>query len=56
MSDQVGDPVIKAQAVLFRGKLKQHQTAWLARAASNEREIVRAYLVAHGFKQAAEAL
>lgn len=56
VSDQTGDAVIKAQAVTFRKKLKAHQTAWLARAAENEREIIRAYLMAHGFTNAAEAL
>ena len=56
ISDQTGDPVIKAQAVVFRKKLKDHQTAWLARAAANEREMIRAFLMAHGFQHAAEAL
>lgn len=56
VSNNTADPVIKAQALTFRKKLKDHQTAWLARAAQNEREIIRAYLKAHGFNQAAEAL
>jgi len=56
VSDQTGDPVIKAQAVMFRKKLHDHQKAWLARAAQNEREIIRAFLNANGFSQAAGAL
>lgn len=56
ISDQTGDPVIKAQALLFRKNIKSHQTAWLARAADNERAIIRAYLRAHGFTKAAEAI
>lgn len=56
VSDQTGDPVIKAQAMTFRKDLKKHQTAWLARAAANEREIIRQFLEAHGFNEAAEAL
>lgn len=56
VSDQTGDPVIKAQAVMFKRKIVQHQAAWLKRAADNEREIIRAWLKAHGFNEAAEAI
>lgn len=55
VSDQHGDPLVKAQAILFRKKLAQHQAAWLKRAADNEREVVRARLKALGFNTAAEA-
>lgn len=56
ISDTTGDPVIKAQAVLFRKKLHVHQRTWLTRAAENEREIVRAKLRSLGFTQASEAI
>lgn len=56
VSDQTADPVIKAQALTFRKKLKDHQTAWLCRAAVNERETIRRELEALGFKQAAESI
>lgn len=56
VSDQTGDPVIKAQAMTFRKKLKDHQTAWLARAASNEREAIRRQLKQLGFEAASEAI
>jgi hypothetical protein len=56
VSDQHGDPLVKAQAILFRKKLAAHQTAWLKRAADNEREVIRAFLKAHGFNAAAEAI
>lgn len=56
VSDQHGDPLVKAQAIMFRKKLAAHQTAWLKRAADNEREVIRAYLKAHGFNAAAEAI
>lgn len=56
VSDQHGDPLVKAQAILFRKKLAQHQAAWLKRAADNEREVIRAHLTAHGFNAAAEAI
>src|SRR5262245_48388004 len=51
ISSNVGDPVIKAQAVKFREQLKRHLAFWLTRAGQNERAIVRAYLMAHGFTQ-----
>lgn len=54
--DEHGDPLVKAQAIMFRKRLAQHQTAWLMRAARNEREIIRAWLMAHGFHTAAEAI
>jgi hypothetical protein len=56
VSDQHGDPLVKAQAVMFKQKLATHQLHWLKRSADNEREIIRAWLKAHGFTQAAEAL
>jgi acyl CoA:acetate/3-ketoacid CoA transferase alpha subunit len=56
ISDQTGDPVIKAQAVMFKRKIVQHQVSWLKRAADNEREVIRAWLKAHGFNNAAEAI
>jgi len=56
VSEQTADPVIKAQAVTFRGKLKQHQDFWMRRAAINERARVREQLRKLGFAQAAEAI
>jgi hypothetical protein len=56
ISDQHGDPLVKAQALMFKQKLAQHQLHWLKRSADNEREVIRAWLKAHGFNQAAEAL
>lgn len=56
VTEQTGDPVIKAQAVTFKQKIVQHQLSWLKRAADNEREIIRAWLKAHGFNDAAEAI
>jgi acyl CoA:acetate/3-ketoacid CoA transferase alpha subunit len=56
ISDTTGDPVIKAQAVLFKKKLHVHQRTWMTRAAENEREIVRAKLRSLGFTQASEAI
>jgi hypothetical protein len=56
ISERIGDPVIRAQAVMFRKKLKTHQHIWLARAAANEREFIRLFLFENGFKNAAEAL
>jgi len=56
ISNNTGDELIKAQALLFRKKIAQHQLSWMKRAADNEREIIRAYLKAHGFNNAAEAI
>lgn len=56
VTDQTGDPVIKAQAVMFKRKIIQHQISWLKRAADNEREVIRAWLKAHGFNEASEAI
>lgn len=56
ISEQTGDPVIKAQAVLFKGKIVKHQKHWLKRSAENERALIKAFLSKHGFTQAAEAL
>lgn len=50
------DPVIKAQAVMFKKDIAKHQLSWLKRAADNEREVIRAWLKAHGFNEAAEAI
>lgn len=56
VSDEHGDPLVKAQALLFKRKIVQHQVAWLKRSADNEREVIRAWLAAHGFNNAAEAI
>lgn len=56
ISDATGDPVIKAQAVMFRNKIVSHQKHWLKRSADNERALIKEFLSRHGFKQAAEAL
>jgi hypothetical protein len=56
VSDEHGDPLVKQQAILFRRKLAAHQAAWMKRAADNEREVIRAWLSAHGFNAAAEAI
>lgn len=56
ISEDHGDPLVKAQAVMFRKRLAAHQVAWMKRAADNEREVIRNWLVAHGFRHAAEAL
>ena len=56
VSDQTGDPVIKAQAVMFRKSLHKFLVAWLARAAVNEREMIRTFLEQNGFTEAAKAL
>jgi hypothetical protein len=56
VSEQTGDPVIKAQAVMFRKNLKKFLVAWLARAAVNEREMILTFLEQHGFTEAAKAL
>ena len=56
VTDQTGDPVIKAQAVMFKRKIVQHQLSWLKRSADNEREVIRAWLKAHGFNEASEAI
>jgi hypothetical protein len=56
VSEQTGDPVIKAQAVTFRANLKKALGFWLKRAAMNERERCRRQLVAHGFELAASAI
>lgn len=56
VSDKTADPVIKAQAVMFRTQLKKHQDFWMKRAAINERARVREQLRRLGFAQAAEAV
>jgi hypothetical protein len=56
ISERTEDPVIKAQAVMFRNKIVEHQKYWLARAAENERARIKALLLQNGFKQAAEVL
>lgn len=56
ISERTGDPVIKAQAVLFRNKIVEHQRHWLKRSAENERAAIKALLLKNGFKQAAEVL
>ncbi len=56
ISDQHQDPLIKAQALMFRRRLAVHQATWLKRAADNERAVIRQWLAARGFKEAAEAI
>jgi hypothetical protein len=56
VADRTGDPVIKAQAVAFRGNLKKALGFWLKRAALNERERCRRHLVTHGLELAASAI
>ncbi len=56
ISDQTGDPVIKAQALAFRANLKKTLGYWLKRAALNERERCRQRLATHGLTHAATAL
>lgn len=56
ISERTGDPVIKAQAVLFRNKIVEHQRYWLKRSAENEKARIKALLSRHGFTQAAEVL
>jgi len=56
VSDKTADPVIKAQAVMFRKNLQKFLVAWLARAAVNEREMIRTFLEQNGFTEAAKAL
>jgi hypothetical protein len=56
VTNQTGDPVIKAQAVMFKKKIAQHQLVWMKRAADNEREVIRAWLKAHGFNDASEVI
>lgn len=56
VSDQHGDPLVKAQALMFRRRLAQHQAIWLKRAADNERAIIRHWLASRGFKEASEAI
>jgi hypothetical protein len=56
ISERTEDPVIKAQAVLFRNKIVEHQKHWLKRSADNERALIKAFLVQNGFKHAAEVL
>ena len=56
ISERTEDPVIKAQAILFRNKIVQHQKYWLTRSAENERAKIKALLLQNGFKQAAEVL
>jgi hypothetical protein len=41
VSDQTGDPVIKAQAIAFRGQLKKALTFWMKRADMNATERCR---------------
>lgn len=53
---RTGDPVIKAQAVTFRGSLKKALGFWLKRAALNERERCRRQLISHGLELAASAI
>lgn len=56
VSDATGDPVIKAQAVLFKKKLKDHQSLWMYRAAMNERERIKNILKNNGFKNVDEVI
>ena len=56
VSDQTGDPVIKAQAVTFRRALKKALAFWMKRAAMNERERCRKQLYSHGLELAAMAI
>lgn len=56
VADRTGDPVIKAQAVTFRGSLKKALGFWLKRAALNERERCRQQLITHGLEIAASAI
>jgi hypothetical protein len=56
VAERTADPVIKAQAVTFRGRLKKSLAFWLKRAALNERERCRLQLVTHGFELAASAI
>lgn len=53
---RTGDPVIRAQAVTFRGSLKKALGFWLKRAALNERERCRLHLISHGLELAASAI
>ncbi len=41
VSDQTGDPVIKAQAIAFRGQLKKALSFWMKRADMNATERCR---------------
>jgi hypothetical protein len=56
VSDETGDPVIKAQALAFRAGLKKTLAFWLTRAALNERERCRRQLITHGLELAASAI
>jgi hypothetical protein len=56
VAERTGDPVIKAQAVTFRGSLKKALGFWLKRAALNERERCRRQLISHGLELAAAAI
>lgn len=56
VSNETGDPVIRAQALAFRASLKKTLAHWLKRSALNERESCRRRLVAHGLDAAAHAL
>ncbi|NOT42364.1 MAG: hypothetical protein HOP13_17960 [Alphaproteobacteria bacterium] len=55
VSNETGDPVIKAQALAFRANLKKTLAYWLKRAALNERECCRQHFTAHGFARAIAA-
>lgn len=52
LSDQMGDPVIKAQAVTFYYRLERAARAHLYRAGLIERERIKALLRKHGMSQA----
>lgn len=56
VSDQAGDPVIKAQAITFRRALKKALGFWMKRAVMNERERCRTQLLTHGLQLAATAI
>ncbi len=56
VSDQHGDPLVRQQALMFKGRLQKHQGHWMTVAALNERATIVAYLNKRGFKEAAESL
>lgn len=56
VSNETGDPVVKAQALAFRANLRKTLSHWLKRTALNERERCRRRLAAHGLESAANAL
>lgn len=56
ISERIGDPVIKAQAISFRKRVANAALATITRATLIERERIRQVLLSHGLTTAAEAI